>query len=220
MAVDRAPVNGAGGRRTPSSARILRLGVAEAVLERRRGAVADRYIYQVAVEAFFLRAMRGRLDDAAKARLREAGISVDEPLLSVYPADVFHRGVAIAASAAYPGVPADEAHHRVGRDHIDAFVQSYPGKMMAALARQIAPRMILEYTATFIRLGNNFTESRARALGPTRSELWLNDVGEVPDWYGGIVHRGLEVANVKGVSVRKAESAPPSATFDVSWTGR
>lgn len=182
--------------------------------------MADRYIYQVAVEAFFLRAMRGRLDDAAVARLRQAGIAVDEPLLSVYPADVFHRCVAIAAAAAYPGLPPEEAHHQVGRDHIDAFVQSYPGKMMAALARQIEPRMILEYTATFIRLGNNFTESRARALGATRSELWLNDVGEVPHWYGGIIQRGLEVANVKGVSVRTIETASPSATFDVSWTGR
>ena len=182
--------------------------------------MADRYIYQVAVEAFFLRAMRGRLDDAAKARLREAGIVIDEPLLSVYTADVFHRGVAIAAAAAYPDIPAAEAHHRVGRDHIDAFVQSYPGKMMAALARQITPRIILEYTATFIRLGNNFTESRARVLSPTRSELWLNDVGEVPHWYGGIIQRGLEVANVKGVTVRVADSALPSATYDVSWTGR
>ncbi len=211
----------AGDTRTPCRQPNLASGRGIIVLVRREGTLADRYIYQVAVEAFFLRAMRGRLDDAAQARLREAGIALDRPLLSVYPADVFHRCVALAAEAAYPGVPAEEAHHRVGRDHIDAFVQSYPGRMMAALARQIAPRMILEYTATFIRLGNNFTESRARALSPTRSELWLNDVGEVPHWYGGIVQRGLEVSNVKGVTVRVADAAdPPSATYDVSWTGR
>src|SRR5512133_2901165 len=181
----------------------------------------DRYIYAVAVEAFFQRALAGRLDAAAKARLRDAGIAVDEPLLSVYPAEVFHRAVAVAAEAVYPDVAPDEAQYRAGLDHIDGFVQSYPGKMMAALARQIEPRMILEYTATFIRLGNNFTESRARALGPTRSELWLNDVGEVPHWYGGIVQRGLEVSNVKGVTVRLTDATPtPSATFDVGWTGR
>src|SRR6266540_198663 len=142
--------------------------------------MADRYIYQVAVEAFFLRAMNGRLDAGAKARLREAGIVVDEPLLSIYPADVFHRGVAIAAESAYPGTEPQEAQYRLGRDHIDAFIQSYPGKMMVALARQIEPRMILEYTATFIRLGNNFTESRARVVGSTRSEIWINDVGDEP----------------------------------------
>ncbi len=183
--------------------------------------MADRYIYQVAVEAFFLRAMHGRLDAAARARLRDAGIALDEPLLSVYPADVFHRGVGIAAEAAYPGKSPDEAYHLAGRDHLDAFVQSYPGKMMAALARQIEPRMILDYTATFIRLGNNFTESRARVIGPTRSEVWMNDVGAVPGWYRGILQRGLEVANVKGVTVELiGGSPPPSATFDVSWTGR
>jgi uncharacterized protein (TIGR02265 family) len=183
--------------------------------------VADRYIYQVAVEAFFLRATKGRLDAAAKARLREAGIAVDEPLLSVYPADVFHRSVAIAGEAMYRGLPADEAHYHAGRDHIDAFVESYPGKMMAALARQIDTRMILEYTATFIRLGNNFTESRSRPLTPTRAELWLNDVGNVPGWYRGIVQRGLEVANVKGVSVVVTPaSPPPSVTFDVTWAAR
>jgi uncharacterized protein (TIGR02265 family) len=183
--------------------------------------MADRYIYQVAVEAFFLRAMDGRLDAAAKARLREAGIAVDEPLLSIYPADVFHRGVAIAAEAAYPGVSAEEALYRAGRDHIDAFIQSYPGKMMVALARQIEPRMILEYTATFIRLGNNFTESRARVLAPGGEEVWMNDVGNVPGWYRGILQRGLEVSNVRGVDVRISPGAPPpGAIYVVTWTGR
>jgi uncharacterized protein (TIGR02265 family) len=183
--------------------------------------MADRYIYAVAVEAFFLRAMAGRLDAGAKARLREAGIVVDEPLLSVYPASVFHRAVAIAAEAAYPGVSAEEAQHLAGRDHIDAFVLSYPGKMMAALARQIDPRTIMEYTATFIRLGNNFTESRARMLGPTHAEVWMNDVGDVPGWYRGIIHRGMEVADVRGVEVRLVPgAAPPAATYDVVWVGR
>ena len=138
--------------------------------------MADRYIYQVAVEALFLRAMEGRLDAGVKARLRDAGISLDEPLLSVYPADVFHRGVAIAAEAVYAGIPAADAHHRLGRDHIDAFVKSYPGKMMAALARQIEPRMI--------RLHRDLHPAREqlhrvarRVIGRTRSEVWMNDVG-------------------------------------------
>jgi uncharacterized protein (TIGR02265 family) len=183
--------------------------------------MADRYIYAVAVEAFFHRALAGRLDDGAKARLRDAGISVDEPLLSVYPAEVFHRAVAIAAEAVHPGVPPDEAQYRAGLDHIDAFVLSYPGKMMAALARQIEPRTILEYTATFIRLGNNFTESRTRALGPRRVEVWMNDVGEVAGWYRGIIQRGLERSNVKGVEVKLVPGTPPpAATYDVSWEGR
>jgi uncharacterized protein (TIGR02265 family) len=183
--------------------------------------MADRYIYQVAVEAFFHRAMAGRLGAEAKARIREAGIVLDEPLLSIYPADVFHRSVSIAAGFAYPDVGPEEAQYRVGRDHIDAFIQSYPGKMMVALARQIEPRMILEYTATFIRLGNNFTESRSRVLGPDRQEVWMNDVGGVPGWYRGILQRGLEVSNVAGVEVRIVPGTPPpAAAYAVSWTGR
>jgi uncharacterized protein (TIGR02265 family) len=183
--------------------------------------MSDRYIYAVAVEAFFLRAMAGRLEGEVRARLRDEGIALDQPLLSVYPAAVFHRGVALASAAAYPAVTPEEAQYLAGRDHIDAFIQSYPGKMMAALARQIEVRTILEYTATFLRLGNNFTETRMRALGPKRIELWVNDVGEVPSWYRGILHRGLEVAEVKGVSVTVAPgSAPPAATYDVAWEGR
>lgn len=183
--------------------------------------MADRYIYAVAVEAFFQRALAGRLDPGARARVREAGIAVDEPLLSVYPAEVFHRAVAIAAEAVHPGLPPDEAQYRAGLDHIDAFVQSYPGKMMSALARQIEPVTILDYTATFIRLGNNFTESRTRGLGERRVEVWMNDVGVVPGWYRGIIQRGLERANVKGVEVKiVAGTPPPSATYAVSWAGR
>lgn len=183
--------------------------------------MADRYIYAVAVESFFVRAMAGRFDAGARARLREAGIAVDEPFLSVYPADVFHRCVGIAAEVAYPGLAADEALFRAGCDHVDGFVQSYPGKMMVALARQIDPRTILDYTATFIRLGNNFTETRARAVGPDRVELWMNDVGLVPGMYRGILQRGMELANVKGVEVALLPgSPPPGATFDVRWAGR
>ncbi len=180
----------------------------------------DRFIYAVAVESFFLRAMDGRLDAATRARLRDVGVDLGEPLQSIYRADVFHRAVALAAVAAFPALPPEEAQYQAGRAHIDAFVQSYPGKMMAALARQIDPRTILEYTATFIRLGNNFTETRARALAPHRMEVWFNDVGDVPGWYRGIVARGLEIANVPDVDVRIAASAPPSVTFDVSWQPR
>jgi uncharacterized protein (TIGR02265 family) len=183
--------------------------------------MADRYIYQVAIEAFFLRAMKGRIDAPTKARLRDAGLVLDQPLLSVYPADVFHRAVAIAAEGAYPAVQPEEAQYRAGRDHIDAFIQSYPGKMMVALARQIEPRMILEYTGTFIRLGNNFTETRARVVGPLAEEVWMNDVGEVAPWYRGIIQRGLEVSNVQGVEVARVAGTPaPAATYLVSWTGR
>jgi uncharacterized protein (TIGR02265 family) len=183
--------------------------------------VADRYIYQVAVEAFFQRALGDRLGSDAKARLRDAGLSLDEPLQSVYPAEVFHRCVALAAQAAFPELSLDDACQRAGTLHIDAFVQSYPGKMMSALARQIAPQMVIDYTATFIRLGNNFTESRTRVLGPTRCELWLNDVGGVPGWYRGVLQRGFEVASIRSVQVRlAADATPPEATFDVSWDAR
>jgi uncharacterized protein (TIGR02265 family) len=183
--------------------------------------VADRYIYQVAVEAFFHRALRDRLGGEAKARLREAGLSLDEPLQSVYTAEVFHRCVAIASQAAFPELPLGDACERAGYLHIDAFVQSYPGKMMSALARQIAPQMVIDYAATFIRLGNNYTESRTRVLGATRCELWLNDVGGVPAWYKGVLQRGFEVANLHEVQVRIASAAPPpEATFEVTWLPR
>jgi uncharacterized protein (TIGR02265 family) len=183
--------------------------------------VADRYIYQVAVEAFFRRALGDRLDGAVKERLREAGLALDEPLQSVYPSEVFHRCVELASRAAFPEVPPDEACYRSGRLHIDSFVQTYPGKMMSALARQIPPQMVIEGTATFIRLANNFTESRTRALGPTRCELWLNDVGGVPSWYRGVIQRGFEVANIPQVEVRPGPAEPaPAAAFLVEWVPR
>jgi uncharacterized protein (TIGR02265 family) len=184
-----------------------------------RGQSSDRYIYAVAVEAFFHRAMAGRLDGVTRAALRDAGIALDQPLLSVYPAPVFHRCVALAAAAAYPGATPDAAQYRVGRDHIDAFVQTYPGKMMAALARQIDARTILDYTSTFIRLGNNYTETRTRPLGPSCVELWMNDVCGVPAFYRGIVQRGLEIAEVRDATVTSVEGVgAPAAAYEVRWT--
>ena len=71
------------------------------------------------------------------------------------------------------------------------------------------------------RLANNFTESRTRALGPTRCELWLNDVGGVPSWYRGVIQRGFEVANIPQVEVRPGPAEPaPAAAFLVEWVPR
>ena len=176
----------------------------------------DRYVFGVAVESLFLRALDGRVDASCRAALREAGIDLDEPVLAAYPAEVFHRGVAIASAAVEPGRPPDEAQFEVGRAHIDGFVGTYPGRMMLALARQLEPRTILDYTATFIRLGNNYTESRTRALGERRVELWLNHVDGVPHWYRGIVQRGLELSGVRGVAVSHA-GGDEAATFVISW---
>ncbi len=178
--------------------------------------MSDRYVFGVAIESLFLRALDGRVDVACRAKLREAGIDLDEPVLAAYPAEVFHRGVAIAAQAVHPSAPPDQAQFEIGRAHIDGFVTSYPGRMMLALARQLEPRTILEYTATFIRLGNNFTESRCRALGDGQTELWMNHVYGVPHWYRGIIHRGLELAGVRGLEVRHA-GGDEAATYVVSW---
>jgi uncharacterized protein (TIGR02265 family) len=58
-------------------------------------------------------------------------------------------------------------------------------------------------------------------LGPTRCELWLNDVGGVPAWYLGVIQRGLEVANIPAVDVRLGPAEPaPAATFLVQWQPR
>lgn len=178
--------------------------------------MSDRYVFGVAVEALFLKALDGRVDAACRAALRDAGIDLDEPVLAAYPAEVFHRGVAIAAAAVHPGRAPEHAQFEVGRAHIDGFVSTYPGRMMLALARQLEPRTILEYTATFIRLGNNFTESRSRATGERRIELWLNHVYGVPHWYRGIVQRGLELSGIRGVAVDHA-GGDESATFVISW---
>ena len=181
--------------------------------------MSDWYIYAVAVEAFFLRAMRGRLGEPAKRRIAEAGIELGRPLLAAYPADVFHRAVAIAAEEVRPELSPDEAHRLAGREHLDGFVESYSGRMMLAVARQLEPRTIVEYTGTFIRLGNNFTETAARATGPDQIELWFNEVGGVPGWYRGIIERGLELSGVEDVDVAHLRGEK-DATFRVSWRGR
>src|SRR5512147_1675796 len=109
MAAGRRPVNA--GR--PGTAGSLPAQTSAGSTRRGRDGgperMSDRYIYAVAVEAFFLRAMAGRLEGDVRARLRDEGIALDEPLLSVYPAAVFHRGVALASSAAYPAVAPEEA---------------------------------------------------------------------------------------------------------------
>ncbi len=178
--------------------------------------MSDRYVFGVAVEALFLRALDGRVDAACRGRLRDVGIDLDEPVLAAYPAEVFHRAVAIAAAAVHPALPPDQAQFEVGRAHIDGFIGTYPGRMMLGLARQLEPRTILEYTATFIRLGNNFTESRCRALGDGKVELWMNHVYGVPHWYRGIIHRGLELAGVRGLDVRHA-GGEEAATYAEGW---
>jgi hypothetical protein len=49
----------------------------------------------------------------------------------------------------------------------------------------------------------------------------MNDVGEVPGWYRGIIRRGMEVADVRSVEVTlRPGTAPPAATYEVAWSER
>ena len=66
----------------------------------------ERLMFAHAVEALFGRALRGQVTERLKARLRQAGLDLDRPLLPAYPIAVWIAALEISVSepAYYEGL--------------------------------------------------------------------------------------------------------------------
>jgi uncharacterized protein (TIGR02265 family) len=165
-----------------------------------------------------VRGLQGRLSGACKARLRQAGLELDQKLRPAYPFASWMRFLHVAAEELYPGETLEQGAWKLGEACIDGFQETILGRAMLSLMRMLGPRRTLLRSTQNFRAGNNYTEARIQELGPRDFELWMNEVGSLPTFTAGIIHAGLRMAGATSVRILLDGYDGHACTYRISWS--
>ncbi|MCP3138864.1 DUF2378 family protein [Pyxidicoccus xibeiensis] len=174
-------------------------------------------IFEQTIEALFLRALAGRLTPECKARLRQAGLDVDQKLRPAYPFQSWMTFLRITSEELFPQEPLEQGTWKLGEAYIEGFRETMLGRAVLSLLRVLGPRRALMRATQSFRAGNNYTESKLKELGPTQFELWMNEVGAYPAFTAGIIHAGLRVSGAQGIVIENSGYDGHACTYRISW---
>lgn len=174
-------------------------------------------IFSQTVEGL-LRAL-GPLSDEGIAKFRAIGFDPKAPLEPAYPVEKWLSLMKAAAEVRSPDLSFAESIHALGRAFVDGYGETMIGKAMLAVLRVMGPNWALARLRRNLSTGSNFFESTAEERGPREVAVWLNRV-TWPEWYFGILGRGLEYAGAKDVQVSllSHDGAGKGAKILVKWS--
>ncbi len=174
-------------------------------------------VYEQTIEALFVRALGGRLTPECRARLHEAGLDVDQNIKPAYSFESWMRFIRIAAEELYPGEPIAEATFKIGEAYVEGFRQTMLGRAVLSLLRVLGPRRTIARATQNFRAGNNYTETRVTELGPTQFEVWMNEVGDFPEFTAGIIQAGVRMSGAKELRVEPLGYDGHACTYRITW---
>jgi uncharacterized protein (TIGR02265 family) len=175
-------------------------------------------VFEQTIEAVYVRALHGRLPPTCKARLRQAGLDLDQKLRPAYPFTSWMTFLRITAEELYPGEPLEIGAFKIGEACIDGFRETMLGRAVLSLLRVLGPKRALMRATQNFRAGNNYTESRIKEVSPRQFELWMNEVGSLPTFTAGILHAGLRTAGAESVRVDLSGYDGHACTYCISWS--
>jgi len=175
-------------------------------------------VFEQTIEAVYVRALHGRLPPTCKARLRQAGLDLDQKLRPAYPFTSWMTFLRITAEELYPGEPLEIGAFKIGEACIDGFRETMLGRAVLSLLRVLGPKRALMRATQNFRAGNNYTESRIKEVSPRQYELWMNEVGSLPTFTAGILHAGLRTAGAESVRVDLSGYDGHACTYCISWS--
>lgn len=178
--------------------------------------VPEPVVFSQAVEGL-LRALSSRLDDAAKDHLRVLGLNVRARLEPAYQLAVWTQVMRYASTLVAPGRAPGEQMFELGRRFIEGYSETIVGRAMLTALKVLGPRRTLERMSRNFRSGNNYTQTKLEAHGPTDFTLWFNEVKE-PEFYRGMLTAGIDRSGAHTVVVKTITHDASGATFSVKWS--
>lgn len=174
-------------------------------------------VYESTVDVLFRRALKSRMTERCRARLKEAGIDVDAPLKPKYPRLTFIRGLTIVSEELFPDLPRDKALFEVGGLVFTHFTETVVGRTALTIMKILGPRRTLNRMTESYRSSNNFMEARVTERAPTHVELWLSQCSGVPTYYLGGIYRAFTLMGVQGLDVRVKLIERDACVLAISW---
>jgi uncharacterized protein (TIGR02265 family) len=178
---------------------------------------ARRVVFEHTVDGLFRVALGKRLSSAAHAALREAGLDLSRKLLPAYPLETWRAGVEVAVRDLYPEHSRAEGYRRIGHDVVDGLAQTTMGRAAVGVGRLLGPLRALRRMNHTFRSADNYVESRLTEHGPTRCDLWINEVLGQPTYYQGILEACLALAGAHGGQVEVLSQEGAGATYRLEW---
>lgn len=174
-------------------------------------------VFEQTIEALFVRALSGRLTPECRARLRQAGLDVDQKIKPAYSFGVWMKCIRIAAEELYPGEPLPVATFKLGESYVEGFRQTMLGRAVLSLLRVLGPRRTIARATQNFRAGNNYTETRIRELGASQFDVWMNEVGDLPEFTAGIIQAGMRMSGAKELRVELHGHDGHACTYRITW---
>ncbi|WP_224241755.1 DUF2378 family protein [Hyalangium gracile] len=174
-------------------------------------------VFEQTIEALFVRALGGRLTPECRARLRDAGLDVDQKIKPAYSFQSWMTFLRIAAEELYPKTPLPEATFKLGEAYVEGFRQTMLGRAVMSLLRVLGPRRTIARATQNFRAGNNYTETRITELGPSQFDVWMNEVGDFPEFTAGIIHAGVRMSGARELRVEPHGYDGHACTYRITW---
>jgi uncharacterized protein (TIGR02265 family) len=179
--------------------------------------MAERLVFDYAIEAFFLRGLAGQVTPRLKTRLREVGLDLDQKLLPAYPFEAWRRCLELTASELFPALPEKDAWWLLGELMVRGYQQTSMGGAMLTLLAALGPHQRLGRLQKSIRSGNNYTLTRIKTVSPTMAEVWVNDTSPVRYFVQGLLFSGMLLGRVKGLTVDILGTDAEGTTYRIAW---
>src|SRR5690349_635997 len=103
----------------------------------------EEIVFTHTVEGLFLRALGPKLNPKFKAKLREAGLDLDQKLQSFYPRSMWAKLVDIGAKEGFPGETPERAYELLGQRLVHGYSDTLFGKAVLAMIRLLGPKRTL-----------------------------------------------------------------------------
>jgi uncharacterized protein (TIGR02265 family) len=175
-------------------------------------------IFNHTLEGLVLRGLPGGASPELKAKLRAIGVDLDKPLLPAYSRETWARCIELAAEAAYPGEPHEQAWQKLGERMVEGYQETFIGRAMFATLRLLGPRRMLARSQKNFRSGNNYSEVRTTDVSPNQMDVWMNEVQDVLRHFSlGLLLAGMRAAGTQGASVVILQKDAHGVTFRASW---
>lgn len=176
-----------------------------------------KFVYGHAVEGLFQQALTGMMTEACKARLKAAGLDVDQKLKGAYRPAEWRTFLHIALEELFSWLPREKAEYRLGELFGEGYATTGLGKAAIGIGRLLGTRRVLARATEQLQTITNYTTATLFERSPTECHLWVSDHNGLPHWMAGFLCRVLTLAGGDGVAVSPQTISPDSATYLVTW---
>ena len=180
--------------------------------------MAEKLVFESAIEGLFIRGLGPRVTPALKAELKTLGLDLDRKLPPACTRTVWYATIAAVVRHLYPGSSPADAHRELGRMMMEGIELTLFGRTMAPAVKLLGPRRLLKRVPSNMKSSNNFSIGVMTELTPTSMKLVVDDVGDAPEIFQGSLERMVAWAGGRDVVVKVDAPALPVASYLIDWS--